>query len=93
MKEILITRQKSTLKNIESNIPTPTGIFRIEWNLKEKNRSLSLDIPEGIIAKIDIESLGAEQGSKIKVNGKNIRINVAKDQYISLEAGTQLVEF
>ena len=93
MKEIIITRQKSSLKNIESNIPTPGGILRIEWNLKELNRSLALDIPEGIIVQLDVESLGAGNGSNIKINGKSIPFNMTKDQYMSLEAGTQFVEF
>jgi hypothetical protein len=69
------------------------GELSVEWNLKENNRKLTLEIPEGMTIKIDVKSLDSGNLTHIFVNGKKLKMNPDEKRYILLTAGTQLVEF
>jgi len=88
MKEILISKPVTSLTNIQGEVPSPFGIISIQWNLKAKNK-LSLYIPNGMLAKIDIHSLRAKNKDKITVNGAKIE----SSDFIELNSGTYTLRF
>lgn len=93
MKEMQVSYRKSGINQINGIVPSPCGDLAIEWSLKEINRSLVLDIPGEMIVKLDLKSLDSEKVRQIMINGKRIEPGRAKEKFISLEAGRQLVEF
>jgi hypothetical protein len=93
MKEVKIVRQNSGLNQIKGVVPSPLGELKIEWNLKEKNRRLTLEIPMGMIVKMDIKSLDSGNTKYIFINEKRIKLSVEKNPFIVLGTGRQQVEF
>lgn len=93
MKEIQVSYWKSGINQIKGIVPSPCGDLAVEWKLNELNRSLMLDIPAEMIVKLDLKSLDSGKVGQIIINGKRIEVNTAKEQFISMEAGRQFVEF
>jgi hypothetical protein len=90
MKEIVVSQPNVDLKNIKASIPTPQGTISINWKLKEHSY-LSITVPEGMAAKIDINSLNRTRG--IKVNGKNLDQNKLIDGFLILKHGPYEIKF
>jgi alpha-L-rhamnosidase len=93
MKEVVIERQNSGLRHVRGVVPSPMGELKIEWNLEDRSRRLALEIPDGMIVKVDIKSLNSENTKYIFLNEKRIRLSVENNPSIVLGTGRQQVEF
>lgn len=80
MKEFTITKPNISLKDIEGKIPTPNGLFKIEWDFTSKEK-LTIEIPKGMKVKLDVKSL--KTTNEIKLNGKK----VTETNFIHLNEG------
>lgn len=88
MKEIIISKPNTTLKQVSGKIPTPNGIISVKWLFHSK-MELSLEIPENIKVKIDIFSLKNDLNQVI-LNGEPIESN---SHYTIIEKGTHRITF
>lgn len=93
MSEMLVTYHFAGLDHVKGEIPSPLGKLEIEWNLKKNNRTLVLEIPDKMMVKIDLLSLGIMKDQKLKINGKRHQLNLLDDQFLLLEAGNQILEY
>ena len=93
MKEVLIKKTKSNLENIESIIPTPQGNLKLNWTSTKSSRKLELEIPEEMIAKIDLESLKNSRENRLKLNGKILNSVSQKKSILELSKGKYIIEF
>ena len=93
MREVVLSYQKSGLGHVKGTIPSPSGILTIEWNLNKQRNSLTVEVPDKMIVKIDLNSLGIKKEQKIEVNGKMFQSSLANDQYLQLKSGKQTLEF
>jgi alpha-L-rhamnosidase len=93
MKEVVIERQNSGLRHVRGVVPSPMGELKIEWNLEDRSRRLALEIPDGMIVKVDIKSLNSENTKYIFHNEKRIRLSVENNPSIVLGTGRQQLEF
>lgn len=93
MKEVEIKRTNSTLKNMESEIPTPEGILKINWKFTKNSGKLELYIPGEIVANLNLESLRSNNGKTIKINGKSTDMKTPLNPFIKLTKGNYTIEF
>ena len=93
MQEVLIAYHQTKLNHLKGVIPSPLGQLAIEWNFKKKSRMLILEIPDKMIVKIDLKSLGIDHGQKIVLNKEKLQLNLTTNQFLSLETGKQVLEF
>lgn len=91
-KELQIKRNKSNIKSIEGNIPTPYGIVNIKWNISADNGELKLDIPGGVKIKVSQEDLNISKKG-IFINGKKAEKSSISDSIINLTAGVYQIIF
>jgi alpha-L-rhamnosidase len=89
MKEVMIKKTKSSLKNIESSIPTPRGNLNVKWNKTDEKGILKLVIPTETVVKIEMEDFEQKKGNQILINGEVVQ----KNEVLSLSEGKYKVEF
>ncbi len=90
MKEVLISKPNFSLSKIKAEIPSPLGTISINWKINESSY-LNLTVPEGMVVKIDINSLNQTKG--IKVNGKNLNQNNLINGLLELKYGEYEIKF
>lgn len=73
MKEILIHLPKTSLENIEAEIPSPEGILKLSWQLGQEEGKLMLEIPGEMQIKLEPESFGEEVFRKMRINGNALK--------------------
>lgn len=93
MKEIEIKHTNSTIKNLESKIPTPEGIVKVNWNLDNSEGLLELDIPGDIKVKIDLSSLTGTNQNQILLDGKAVSVDIISNPFITLSKGNHKIKF
>ena len=71
MKEFIISKPNTSLKEIKGTIPTPNGLFKIEWDFTSEEK-LNIEIPKGMKVKLDVKSL--KTNNEIKLNGEKVII-------------------
>jgi hypothetical protein len=94
MKEVVIIRSPSGLRNIEGEVPTPEGRLLIKWNIDEDGKGeLEVNVPGSIRMKIDLASLGISGGKKVILDGRQLDINSMNSSVLTLSEGNHLVKF
>lgn len=92
MKEMLIAQPKTTKKQIEATIPSPFGNLTIEWQFNKKNSILKLDIPEGMLVKLNLSTFDLKGNKFVIINDKQHSIN-RKNEYFTLASGLQKINW
>jgi alpha-L-rhamnosidase len=88
MREMTIKLPQTRIKKITSNIPSPLGILKVNWNrANSKERMLQLEIPMGMKAKLDLDSFKIPFGKTIQINGKKIPAKTIQKSFYSLSSG------
>lgn len=93
MKEVLIKKTVSSLKNIESSIPTPQGNLKLKWTSTKNSRKLELEVPDGVVVRIDLKSLKITMENQIKLNDKTLDSKLLMENELELSKGIYAVEF
>jgi len=91
MKELHLRRTGSSLKNVESIIPTPEGNLFIKWNFS--GRELELNIPGEMVVKLELESLDISNSKGLRLDGKKLESSLISQQIIVLLRGKHTIEF
>lgn len=89
MEEVVIAKTKHSIKDLIGDIATPHGKLSIQWKLENNKGELSLNIPEGIIVKVNANSLLDNKKGKILFDKKAI----TPEQFIRVESGEHLIQF
>jgi alpha-L-rhamnosidase len=88
MREMTIKLPQTRIKKIASNIPSPLGILKVNWNrANSKEKILQLEIPMGMKAKLDLVSFKIPFGKTIQINGKKISTKTIQKSFYSLSSG------
>jgi len=94
MKEILISRRMTELRQIEGKVPTPFGKLTVNWDLNmKKGGELELYVPNGVLVKLNLISFNFSDGFSIIVDGNQFKVNLEDAPIIQLSAGTHRVKF
>lgn len=91
--QVLISRQATSLINLEGLIPTPLGILKVEWNKREANNWLTLDLPKGMEVQLDLKSLELAANSTISINGKEQAVSQLPNIYTLNKSGKYTISF
>ena len=86
MKEFIISKPNTSLKEIKGTIPTPNGLFKIEWDFTSEEK-LNIEIPKGMKVKLNVKSL--KTNNEIKLNGEKVIIT----DFIPLTEGVYTFSF
>jgi hypothetical protein len=68
----LIQPHPGTLVSVEGRVPTPRGEISVAWR-QEKNFTMTLDLPPGVTAKVELPAFPGSQG--VWVGGKQVQAN------------------
>jgi len=82
MQEITISKPSTSLTTFGGEIPSPLGMVSVQWNLSAA-KTLKISIPNGMQAKIDLDSFKSQAPLELLLNGRKIPQN----KYITLKAG------
>jgi len=93
MKEVIITKSTSGLKNIEAEIPSPEGKLKVQWFVDKAEGELILDIPGEMIVKLDLGSLLVTNTGEVIVDGRAYKIDLHSNQYLTLNFGRHVINF
>ncbi|WNC69146.1 alpha-L-rhamnosidase N-terminal domain-containing protein [Thalassotalea nanhaiensis] len=59
MRTITLAKRKHSISNMEGTVATPYGLLKIQWQYTTpKQQALLIDVPNGVIIKLDRHSLG-----------------------------------
>ena len=88
MKEMTLELPQTNIKKINSGIPTPLGPFVVKWNrTNAREKLLQLEVPEGMVVRLDLNSLEIPAGKSLQINGKKIPQEATKKSFYSLSSG------
>jgi hypothetical protein len=94
MKEVVVTRKQTSLKNIKGEIPTPEGKLVVQWKINSKNEGeLHIDVPGNIKVQVDLKSIGVSNGKITLTNGQTYNYSFENEPYLTLDKGRHLLEF
>jgi hypothetical protein len=94
LREVVVSRYSTGLREIEGEIPSPLGNLALRWDLEiDGTGELLIEIPRGMRAKIDLSSLAPPKGQGVSVDGKVLESSVRWVKYAVLEAGEHEVTF
>ncbi len=94
LKEVLLSRSKSGLRNIRGTIPSPEGILALQWQLNEQSGGeLHVKVPGAMRVKLDIQSLDIPSGHPLLVNGKKWSLAKENTAYLMLSKGDHRIKF
>ncbi len=91
-KEANLRYNKAGIGNVAGKIPTPQGAIDIKWEQKKGQKSLFIQIPEGIKVNLDIKSLNASS-KKVMDNGQLINQQTLNGGFYMITAGTHNLRF
>ncbi len=93
LKEVVVFRSNSGLKKVEGEIPSPLGNLSLRWVLEEgSGGALYIEVPEGMLVKLDLASLGVPAGRRVVVNGRRLERALEAAPYLELTGGKHNVE-
>ena len=88
MKEMTLELPQTKIKKINSGIPTPLGPFVVKWNrTNAREKLLQLEVPEGMVVRLDLNSLEIPAGKSLQINGKKIPEEATRKSFYSLSSG------
>lgn len=90
MKELEITRTASSLQDISATFPTPQGLMGMAWVFDDDSGELTLDVPEGITAKVDKDSLVIGGRPQVTVNGEVLKPG---SRFLEVGEGSHSIRF
>ena len=76
-------------------MPTPKGELLVEWNIEKdgKDKALTVAIPKGMQVNLDLNSLKNKSDNLIRINGEQLKEELRKQDYLSLNEGDYLIHF
>lgn len=90
---VIITPYDNALQNLQSDIPTPEGILKVEWKKKKNGSgSLTLNIPGDMKISIDNQVFENLSSSPLKIDKMPIK-STNKTGKSTLERGQHIVQF
>ena len=93
MKEIVIRRTATTVKDLHCTIPTPQGSLKVDWEIGQTSGKLMLVVPAGMEILLDIPSLQKQGDNDIKVNNEEIEVNSSEGGLYRLAGGMHTIKF
>ncbi|MEM7367873.1 MAG: family 78 glycoside hydrolase catalytic domain [Bacteroidota bacterium] len=91
--EAEILYHPSSIRQIESNIPTPQGDLLLSWLFKKNNSGeLLLEVPKDMRIKIDLAQLEALSKKDVQHNGQKIDLT-SSESMLSVQAGVHRIQF
>jgi hypothetical protein len=93
LKEWKLQNIDSGVQQISATIPSGKRNIEIEWNRKNQKKTLLLNIPEGVIINVDLNSLQTEDKSEILCNKKKLFVPNFQETDFRLEKGNYTIEF
>jgi len=83
MKEIIIRRVTCSLKDIQVVLPSPRGDVRLAWSVHGSDDELEIEVPAGVVAKLDLASVGVSTGRNLTIDGRTVtQAEVGTDWYV-----------
>lgn len=94
MKEVVLKRTTTELKEIAGTFPSPEGLTAVAWSRSSPGKSaLKISVPGDMVLKLDLASLGALPGNSVKINENIVEVDVNKNPYLEFTEGTYTIKF
>ncbi len=71
-REVRITFRPTALPAMSTVVPTPLGELHVAWSTHDRGRELVATIPPGMIARLDLASIGVAAGRELMLDGVRI---------------------
>lgn len=94
LEEVVVFRPNSGLKQVDGEIPSPLGNLSLRWNEKEQDRrQLEIQVPKGMLVKLDLTSLSSPDPAAIVVDGESLEGSVLSRGFLALRQGDHQIAF
>lgn len=94
MKEVEIYLTKSSINQLEGNVPSPQGNLFVRWDIDTDGvKSLLLNIPGEMKIKLDLKSLLSDEPAQILIDGVTLNQDINANPYLILSKGSHKVQF
>ncbi|NQV31192.1 MAG: alpha-L-rhamnosidase N-terminal domain-containing protein, partial [Phycisphaeraceae bacterium] len=94
LKEVLLCRSNSGLRNVEGSVPSPEGVLVVRWRFNQgTGGDLHVKVPGAMQVKLDTESLGVPSGGRIVVDGQVFKPAQKNTTHLMLSGGNHHVQF
>lgn len=94
MKEMILSRPKSSIQNLSAKVPSPEGTLSIDLTMnQQKGGIIKLKIPGDMKVNIDAKAFSLSSGNELLVNQKKIDPEDNGTNSISLSSGQHVIEF
>jgi hypothetical protein len=94
LKEVVLFRSPSGLRDIKGSIPSPEGILSVHWRFAEDSSGeLQLKVPGAMQVQLDLKSLGIDSGKSVWLDGRIYQLQKGKIAYLPLTNGAHHVKF
>jgi len=93
MREVLVRRTASSLKNIQAVLPSPLGEVSVAWSTHDHGGELVTNVPRGMIAKLDLASVGVPVARELLLGGKPIAASELSGGWYAIPEGAHRLTF
>jgi hypothetical protein len=93
MREVIISRRPVTLRQISATLPTPHGDLRVAWSTAESGVELSATVPPGLVARLDLSSVGMAAGQQVSLDGKPLAASETYGRWYVIPEGDHRLIF
>lgn len=93
MREVLVRRVPSSLKNIQAVLPSPLGDLRVAWSTSDRGGELLAEVPRGMVAKLDLASVDVPAGRELLLGGKPIAASELSGRWYAIPEGAHRLTF
>lgn len=93
MREVIVSRQPVALKQISATLPTPLGALRVAWVTDESGVELAATVPPGLVARLDLLSVGLSAGQQVLLDGQPLAPSEVTGRCYVIPAGAHRLFF
>jgi|CXWL01.1.fsa_nt_gi hypothetical protein len=93
LREVLVRRVPSSLKNIQAVLPSPLGDLRVTWSTSDRSGELQAEVPHGLVAKLDLASVDAPAGRELLLDGRPIAATELAGPWYVIPEGAHRLTF
>ena len=93
MREVIVSRRPVALQQIGATLPTPLGDLRVAWSTDQSGVGLSATVPPGLVARLDLLSVGLSAGQQVLLDGKPLAPTAVTGRWYIIPEGEHRLMF
>jgi alpha-L-rhamnosidase len=93
MQEVIVRRVHSSLRNIRVILPSPLGDLHAAWSTTSRGDELAVKVPRGMVAKLDLASVGVPARRSLLLDGRQIPLSDLSGRWYIIPEGAHRLDF